>query len=273
MNQQLEAVIFDWAGTIVDFGSFAPTQIFVDAFRTAFNFNLSLEEARGPMGLGKWQHIEALGKHPEVHARWVAQFGKPMDEADIRHIYDTFIPLQQERVGLHSDLIPGALETVQALRQAGLKIGSTTGYPRAVMTTLMPLAAAKGYAPDCVVCADDLAAGARPGPWMALDCVQQLKINAVGRCVKVDDTAPGIEEGVNAGMWTVGLALSGSPAGLTLEEYRTATPETLQRVRERVSTELRAAGAHYIIDSVADLPALLTQIQARMSRGETPSAA
>ena len=121
--------------------------------------------------------------------------------------------------------------------------------------------------------ADDLAAGARPGPWMALDCVQQLKINAVGRCVKVDDTAPGIEEGVNAGMWTVGLALSGSPAGLTLEEYRTATPETLQRVRERVSTELRAAGAHYIIDSVADLPALLTLIQARMSRGETPSAA
>jgi HAD superfamily hydrolase (TIGR01509 family) len=164
-------------------------------------------------------------------------------------------------------------EIAQALRQAGLKIGSTTGYPRAVMTTLMPLAAAKGYAPDCVVCADDLAAGARPGPWMALDCVQQLKINAVGRCVKVDDTAPGIEEGVNAGMWTVGLALSGSPAGLTLEEYRTATPETLQRVRERVSTELRAAGAHYIIDSVADLPALLTQIQARMSRGETPSAA
>ncbi len=273
MNQQLEAVIFDWAGTIVDFGSFAPTQIFVDAFRTAFDFRLSLEEARGPMGLGKWQHIEALGKHPVVHARWVAQFGKAMDDADIRHIYETFIPLQQERVGLHSDLIPGALEAVNALRNAGFKIGSTTGYPRAVMNTLMPLAAAKGYAPDCVVCADDLAAGARPGPWMALDCVQQLKINAVRLCVKVDDTAPGIEEGVNAGMWTIGLALSGSPAGLTLEEYRTAAPEELQRVRDRVSAELRAAGAHYIIDSVADLPVLIEHIQARVARGETPSVA
>jgi phosphonoacetaldehyde hydrolase len=272
MQQQLEAVIFDWAGTIVDFGSFAPTQIFVDAFRTAFAFDLSLAEARGPMGLGKWQHIEALGQHPGVRARWVAQFGSPMGEAQVRHIYETFIPLQQERVGLHSDLIPGALEVVQQLRQSGFKIGSTTGYPRAVMETLIPLAAAKGYEPDCVVCADDLAAGARPGPWMALDCVQQLKINAVRLCVKVDDTAPGIAEGASAGMWTVGLALSGSPAGITLEEFRSLPPEQLQAVRARVSTELKAAGAHFVIDTVADLPALLPEIQARVARGESPSA-
>lgn len=270
MNQQLEAIIFDWAGTIVDFGSFAPTQIFVDAFRTAFQFDLSLEEARGPMGLGKWQHIEALGKTPAVHARWVAQFGKPMGDADIRHIYETFIPLQQERVGMHSDLIPGALEAVQQLRTLGLQIGSTTGYPRAVMSTLMPLAAAKGYLPDCVVCADDLTAGARPGPWMALDCVQQLKINSVHHCVKVDDTVPGIKEGVNAGMWTVGLALSGSPAGLSLDEYRAATPEQLDVVRQRVTAELRAAGAHYVIDTVADLTALVQDIQTRVEGGDTP---
>lgn len=272
MKQQLEAVIFDWAGTIVDFGSFAPTQIFVDAFRTAFQFELSLEEARGPMGLGKWQHIEALARQPEVHARWVAQYGKPMQEADVRHIYETFIPLQVERVGLHSAMIPGALDAVNALRHAGYKIGSTTGYPRAVMNTLMPLAAAQGYAPDCVVCADDLAAGARPGPWMALDCVQQLKINAVGHCVKVDDTTPGILEGIHAGMWSVGLALSGSPAGLTLDEYRAASPEQLQAVRDRVTAEFRAVGAHYVIDTVAELPALVQQIQARVARGETPSA-
>ena len=66
MTPQLEAVIFDWAGTIVDFGSFAPTQIFVDAFAQAYGFELSLEEARRPMGLGKWQHIEALGQE----SRW-----------------------------------------------------------------------------------------------------------------------------------------------------------------------------------------------------------
>ncbi len=270
MNHQLEAVIFDWAGTVVDFGSFAPTQIFVDAFKSAFNFDLTLAEARGPMGLGKWQHIEALGRDPEVGSRWQQQMGHAMQAADIQHIYDTFIPLQVERVGLHSDLIPGTLATLAQLRSWGCKVGSTTGYPRQVMTRLMALAADKGYSPDCTVCADDLAAGARPGPWMALDCVQQLKIGAVSHCVKVDDTLPGIAEGLNAGMWTVGVTLSGSPAGWTLQDMLGASEPERDAVRQRVGASLRAAGAHYAIDSVADLGPVLADIETRLARGERP---
>ena len=270
MQNTLEAVIFDWAGTIVDFGSFAPTQIFVDAFAAAFDFKLTLEEARGPMGLGKWQHIEALGKDAVIGARWQAQFGKPMGHDDIDHIYRTFLPLQVERVGAHSDLIPGAQATVTALREQGLKIGSTTGYPRQVMDRLMVEAAAKGYHPDCTVCADDLTAGARPGPWMALQCVLELKVGDVAHCVKVDDTLPGISEGVRAGMWTVGLALSGSPAGLTLAQYLAATPEELTTIRNKVTPEFKAAGAHYVIDSVADLAPVLKEIERRLAVYERP---
>ena len=270
MQNTLEAVIFDWAGTIVDFGSFAPTQIFVDAFAAAFDFKLTLEEARGPMGLGKWQHIEALGKDAVIGARWQVQFGKPMGHDDIDHIYRTFLPLQVERVGAHSDLIPGAQATVTALREQGLKIGSTTGYPRLVMERLMVEAAAKGYHPDCTVCADDLSAGARPGPWMALQCVLDLKVGDVAHCVKVDDTLPGISEGVRAGMWTVGLALSGSPAGLTLAQYLAATPEELTTIRNKVTPEFKAAGAHYVIDSVADLAPILKEIERRLAVYERP---
>lgn len=270
MQQGLEAVIFDWAGTTVDFGSFAPTQIFVDAFRSAFDFELSLQEARGPMGLGKWQHIEALGADPAVGARWQARFGRAMNHEDIDHIYRTFLPLQVERVGAHAELIPGALETVAALRARGLKVGSTTGYPRQVMDRLMVAAAEGGYTPDCTVCADDLAAGARPGPWMALQCVLELAIGSVAHCVKVDDTQPGIEEGINAGMWTVALALSGSPAGLTLAEYQAASPEQLHDVRERVKPAFRDAGAHFIIDTIADLPPVVDEIEQRLQRGERP---
>jgi phosphonoacetaldehyde hydrolase len=267
---QLEAVIFDWAGTMVDFGSFAPTQIFVDAFAQAYGFELSLAEARRPMGLGKWQHIEALGQDPDVGPRWVAQFGRPMSKDDVRHIYETFIPLQVERVGAHSALIPGAMELVQALRRQGLKIGSTTGYPREVMQRLMVLAAERGYAPDCTVCADDLAAGARPGPWMALACVQDLHIGAVSHCVKVDDTVPGIAEGLNAGMWTVGLTLSGSPAGWTHTQYEQADEATRRAVRERVTPMFEAAGAHFVIDTVADLQAVLLDIEERLAMGLRP---
>lgn len=270
MQHPLEAVIFDWAGTIVDFGSFAPTQIFVDAFKSAYGFDLSLDEARRPMGLGKWQHIEALGRDPDVAPRWLAHVGHPMGEAEVRHIYETFIPLQIERVGAHSALIPGALQVVTDLRQRGLKIGSTTGYPRAVMTPLMALASQQGYTPDCTVCADDLEAGARPGPWMALDCVRQLRIGAVAHCVKVDDTVPGIDEGRNAGMWTVGLALSGSPAGWTLAEFNAAGETERTELRERVGALFRAAGAHFVIDTVADLPPVLAEIEQRLARGQRP---
>lgn len=270
MKQPLEAVIFDWAGTIVDFGSFAPTQIFVDAFQTAFNFELTLAEARAPMGLGKWQHIEALGLNPAVDGRWRAQFGRSMNEGDVRHIYDTFIPLQVERVGVHSDLVPGALETVNGLRAQGLKIGSTTGYPRQVMERLMVLAAQKGYEPDCTVCADDLEAGSRPGPWMALDCVRQLRIGSVSRCVKVDDTVPGIAEGLNAGMWTVAVALSGSPAGWTQAQFASASEAERASMREQVTPAFQNAGAHHVIDTVADLPAVLRHIEHRLALGDRP---
>ena len=91
MNR-ISALILDWAGTTVDFGSFAPTQIFVEAFRQAFDIEITLEEARVPMGLGKWQHIEALGKLPAVDSRWQAKFGRAMTAADIDAIYAAFMP-------------------------------------------------------------------------------------------------------------------------------------------------------------------------------------
>jgi phosphonoacetaldehyde hydrolase len=269
-QQQLQALVLDWAGTVVDFGSFAPTQIFVDAFKKAYDFELSIAQARAPMGLGKWQHIEAIGQIPAVAQAWASRFGHAMTAQDIDHIYQTFMPLQVQRVGDHSDFIPGALDAVAHARGLGLKIGSTTGYPRAVMQVLMQIAAGNGYAPDCTVCADDLQAGSRPGPWMALECVQKLRIEAVWRCVKVDDTVPGLAEGRNAGMWTVGLALSGSPAGWTLDDYQRAGEQERQQVRARVVAEFQSAQPHYVIDTLQDLPAVLDTIEQRLQAGERP---
>lgn len=269
-TQALEAVIFDWAGTMVDFGSFAPTQIFVEAFRAAFDFELTLAEARAPMGLGKWQHIEALGQLPSVAARWQARFGRGLSQADVAVLYRTFMPLQIERVALHAGLIPGALEAVAAARARGLHIATTTGYPRAVMQRLMAAAADQGYRPDCTICADDLAAGSRPGPWQALQCVLELKIGAVQHCVKVDDTLPGLLEARRAGMWSVAVLLSGSPAGLSLEAYQALDAHARAATRQRVAQELGPAQPHYQIDSVADLLPVLDDIERRLQLGERP---
>lgn len=266
----VEAVIFDWAGTTVDFGSFAPTTIFVEAFRFAFDFDISLEEARGPMGLGKWDHIRALGDDPEIGNRWQAQFGRVMSDEDVDAIYKAFMPLQIRKVVDHADLIPGTEKTLAYLRASDIKIGSCSGYPRAVMEVLCEKAAENGYSPDCVVASDDLAAGARPGPWMALQNVIELAIKDVGQCVKVDDSAPGIFEGHRAGMWTVGLSLSGNESGLTLEQFLSAGDQEKKVARDKAMVRLNSANPHYVIDTIADFPKVVEDINRRLSNGERP---
>ncbi|MBZ7572984.1 phosphonoacetaldehyde hydrolase [Klebsiella oxytoca] len=269
MNR-INAVILDWAGTTVDFGSFAPTQIFVEAFRQAFAVEITLEEARVPMGLGKWQHIAALGKLPSVDARWQAKFGRAMNAADIDAIYAAFMPLQIAKVVDFSAPIAGVVDTIAALRAEGIKIGSCSGYPRPVMEKLAPAAAAQGYAPDHWVATDDLAVGGRPGPWMALQNFIVLGIDSVAHCVKVDDSAPGITEGLTAGMWSVGLAVSGNEFGASWEEYQQMSAEEIAARREHAAGKLSAAGAHYVVDTLADLPGVIADINRRLAQGERP---
>jgi len=265
----LQAVVFDWAGTLVDHGSFAPTQVLIDAF-AGFGIAITLAEARVPMGLAKWDHIQALGRQPGVAARWQARFDRPMGHDDVDALYAAFMPLQVERVAQYSTLIPGAREVVDGLRARGLKLGSCSGYPRVVMDRLLPHAAAQGLRLDHAVATDDLKPGGRPGPWMALANVIELGVGELAACVKVDDTVPGIEEGLAAGMWTVGLALSGNETGLTLPELQALAPDAVQAHRRRAAMTLARAGAHVVIDSVAELPAVLDQIEARLARGERP---
>ena len=265
---RIQAVVFDWAGTIVDHGSRAPMGVFVEVFKR-FGVEISVAEARAPMGLPKWQHIEAVGRQPAVAARWRAAHGRDFADADVDRIYDIFTPLNAEVVPQFADIIPGALDTVAALRDRGLKIGSTTGYNRPIMAVLAPIAAAAGYMPDNLVCAGDLAEG-RPGPLMMYRCFIDLGIWSPASVIKVDDTVPGIEEGLNAGTWTVGLSVSGNCFGLSTDETAALAPADFARRRAGAVRNLTLAGAHYVIDSVADLLPVLDAIDGRLARGERP---
>lgn len=265
----LQAVIFDWAGTLVDFGSLAPTQIFVEAF-ASFGITLTLAQARGPMGLSKWDHIHQLLQDDSIAAQWHTTFGSAPTDEDVDAIYARFMPMQIAKVGEFSAPIAGAPELLTWLRAQGLKVGSCSGYPREVLNQLLPQAAAAGIVPDHVVAGDELAAGGRPGPFMALANVLAMGITDVRACVKVDDTVPGIAEGRNAGMWTVGLSLSGNEVGYSLAEYVQAPQAEVDARVAAAEAKLKAAGAHYVVRSVADLPAVLAQIAAAMRAGHTP---
>lgn len=265
----LQAVIFDWAGTLVDFGSLAPTQIFVEAFAT-FGITITLAQARGPMGLSKWDHIYQLLQDQSIAAQWQTVFGRVPSNEDVDAIYARFMPMQIAKVGEFSAPIAGAVELLQWLRAKGLKVGSCSGYPREVLNQLLPQAEAAGIKPDYVVAGDELEAGGRPGPFMALANVLALGIGDVRACVKVDDTVPGIEEGLRAGMWTVGLSLSGNEVGYSVEEFARADAAEVDARVAVAEAKLKAAGAHYVVRSVADLPEVLAKIAAEMRVGRMP---
>lgn len=272
MNYQqpkhLQAAILDWAGTVVDFGSFAPTQIFVEAF-AEFGVQVSLAEARGPMGMGKWDHIRTLCNVPEIAERYRAAFGRVPSDDDVTAIYERFMPLQIAKIAEHSALIPGALDTIASLRSKGLKIGSCSGYPAVVMEKVVQLAERNGYVADHVVATDEVPNG-RPHPAQALANVIALGISDVAACVKVDDTTPGILEGRSAGMWTVALTCSGNALGLTHEQFRALPAEQLARERLRIAQLFEGSRPHYLIDTINELPAVIEDINARLKRGETP---
>jgi phosphonoacetaldehyde hydrolase len=258
---KFKAVIFDWAGTMVDFGSFAPMGVFVEAFKR-FGIETTIDEARGPMGLPKWDHIHTMLQQPRIAAAWEAEYGHAPARADVDRVYDVFVPMNEEVAAQYAGLVPGALETVRYLRERGMKIGSTTGYTRSIMERVLPVAAEQGYEPDNLVCSDDLAEG-RPGPLGIYQCMVDLAVYPPSALIKVDDTEPGIAEGVAAGCLTVGVALSGNYVGKTPEELAALSPEAVQALREPAAAKLLAAGADHVIDTVADLPALLDRLDPR----------
>jgi phosphonoacetaldehyde hydrolase len=268
MSGHLKAAIFDWAGTVIDFGSRAPMGAFVEAFRR-FDVTISVPEARKPMGLPKRAHVAALMADPAIAARWTEAHGAAPGEPEIEALYEVFVPLNTEVVADFCTLIPGALEMADAVRARGMKLGSTTGYVRPIMDRVLPLAAAQGYAPDNLVCAGDLADG-RPTPLMMYRCFADLGVYPPAAVVKIDDTEPGILEGLAAGTWTVGVSISGNCVGLSAEEWAATPAEEQAGLRARAEAQLLGVGAHFVIDSIADLMPVIDEIEARMDRGEKP---
>jgi phosphonoacetaldehyde hydrolase len=271
MTDSIKAVILDWAGTVVDFGSRAPMGAFVRAF-AEFGVAIEVADARGPMGMAKWDHIHAVGKSPRVAAAWRARHGRDFASADADAIFAVFEPMNAASVVEHAGFVPGALAALAVLRGRGIRFGSTTGYTRPIMQRLLPVAAAAGYEPEVVVCAGDLPAG-RPSPLMMWYAMARMGVWPADRVVKVDDTPVGIGEGVAAGTWTVGLALTGNISGLSEAELTALPSPEVAAIRARATAEMAAAGADLTIDSIADLPDAVAEIERRAAAGGRPGGA
>lgn len=243
----VHTVLFDLAGTTIDCGCLAPVGVFVEVFRR-HGVTVDITTARGPMGTHKREHIRRVCELPSVRAQW----GGVPSEADIDALYAEAEPLQIAVLPQHAELIPGVEEVLHTVRARGLKIGATTGYTRPMVDVLAPLI----WVPDTLVCASDVPAG-RPAPYMNHLAAMRLGAPDVGGCVVVGDTVSDMQAARNAGMWAVGVAMTGNEVGLPWPELTSLPLAERQRRRRFATARLLEAGAHFVIDSVVDLPGVI----------------
>jgi phosphonoacetaldehyde hydrolase len=264
----IAAVVFDWAGTVVDHGSLAPIRSLQRVFAQR-EIEVADEVARRDMGLAKRDHIRNLLAEPEVASAWKERYHREATESDAEAVYQEFIPVQTECLLAYSHVIDGVAQVAEELRARGIRIGGTTGYTRAMMEPLEVQARAQGYAPDRYMCPDDVSAG-RPHPFMCLRLAADFGAAPLGACVKVGDTLSDIDEGHNAGMWTVGVLRTGNMVGLSAEEWA-SLPEVRKRtLLERAESLMRERQAHYVANSVAEILPVLEKIAERIGAGERP---
>lgn len=260
--------MLDWAGTMLDHGSLAPLAAFLEVFRLE-GVLVTPEEARAFMGMHKRDHLKSIAGVPRVGEEWRKAKGSDPAEADIDRMYAAFSPIQIGLLPRFSELIPGALEAVEKLRARRVKIGSNTGYSAPMMEVVLAEARKQGLEVDAMVCADDVPEG-RPAPWMAFEVARRLGVYPPSALVKVDDTVAGVKEGLNAGMWSVGVARTGNEMGLSVSELEAMPLGEIESRLEAARGRLSEAGAHFVIGGLDELPACVEEIDRRLSGGEKP---
>lgn len=259
--RNLKAVLFDWAGTTIDYGSLAPTIVFQEILAQV-GVPITMAEAREPMGMAKRDHIAAVLAMPRVAQEWQRVHGRPSDSSTIDDLYAKFLPLQREIILRYSHVIPGVPEVVDACRRRGLKIGSSTGYTQELMEGVLMQAEREGYKPDVCVCPNEVPAG-RPAPWLNLRAAELLHAHPVEHVVVVDDTKVGIEAARNAGMWAIGVSKTGNAMGMSQADVEKMSASLLESRLAEIRVEMLGAGAHEVIEGVPDLMPVLEDLDQR----------
>jgi len=273
-RSSLKAAILDWSGTTLDAHVLAPAVVFVDVFQK-FGVPISMTEARGPMGLRKDLHIAKILQNDAVRQRWKKVKGTLPDEKTVDMLFESFVPMQMAVLDKYSALIPGTVQAVKALREKfKLKIGLTTGFTRVMVDKLLENAKKQGFEPDTTVAGDDVPnnMGFRPAPFMVYQNMCKLGVYPIHTVVKVDDTVTGVGEGLNAGCWTIGIAGWSNYTDVdSLEHWANMSAKEQEERRQRSRDKLKGSGAHYVLNTISEVPEAVQDINDRLARGELPA--
>ncbi|MBU6175579.1 MAG: phosphonoacetaldehyde hydrolase [Planctomycetes bacterium] len=250
----IRAILLDWAGTTIDYGSLAPVEV-VRAVFQHYGIAVTESEAREPMGQAKIDHIKAVLAMPRIASQWRSQTSAEPTDQDVQKIYKDFLLLQKEVLARYSDPIPGVPEAIAFFRSMNCKIGSTTGYTRELMEVVIPIAARGGYQPDVTICSDEVASG-RPAPWSNFHAAEKLGVYPMSQIVIVDDSIAGIQAGKNAGCFSVAVSKTGNALGLPLEGVNRLEVDQLADRLLQIDRVFYESGADLVVESVEELAKL-----------------
>lgn len=267
-NSLVRGVIFDIAGTIIDHGSIAPIIAFQELFKS-IGIPITETEARLPMGSEKREHIRQLLAMPRIYEKWISLYQSAPDEHAINRLYQGFVDHLMIAINQTATPVSGLMQTLQFLKDNGIKVGCNTGYSRQIVDEIKLHFDRLGFTPDSLICATDVTRG-RPFPDMSLKNAEELGLDQPDTGIKVDDTIVGIQAGLNAGMWTVGVATSGNEVGLSESDWNNLSTEEKDHRKAKAYKNLYDAGAHFVIDSIADMPSVIDEINQRLANGQKP---
>ncbi len=264
----IKGVVFDWAGTLIDYGCKAPTAVFIEIFKQ-YGIEITMAEARGPMGLAKKDHIKEILNKNNITAQWINKYNNPPCDEDVDRLYEKLTPALINIIPQFVNIIPGVKEVMGTLREANIKIGSTTGYVTEMMEPVINLVRSEGILPDAIVASDMVIEG-RPAPFMIFKNAELLNVFPLCNVVKVGDTVADVKEGLNAGMWVVGYSKCGNEVGLSQDEMELLSKEEVDLKVIQAKYKLMKAGAHFVVEGPWELISVLKKINQLIENGELP---
>lgn len=274
---KVENIILDFSGTCVDSFTLAPAIAFVEVFKK-YNINICIKEAvKKPMGLYKFDHIKYILNMEDVKRQWFKEYNRETTDNDLNNIYKDFIKLQIEVLPNYCKPLPKVVETMNILRKNNIKFGGCSGFSREMINTILKNTSDKGLFFESTFLADDINdekkifLGGRPYPFMIYQNLFNLENKNISQCIKVDDSAVGIEEGLAANCWTVGISNYSNYINVnSVEEFSQMSELEKKERKEYSKKKLIESGCHYVIGEFDELIYVVDDINNRLENGERP---
>ena len=256
----IRSCIFDLGGTLVDRYSLTTILSLKNAFQKngiILNNKLIFKD----MGIKKQDHITIILNDEHISWSWRHIHGRHPDINDSHRLFEEYNSIQKVRCTELMDIIPETKKTIDLLRDKGIQLGVTTGFNYHTMRLIKEKLDKNNIILDNYISSTCLDLPARPNPSMIIENMYRFDINDPKQVIKIDDTVVGIEEGKNAGCWTVGVSRWSINMKLpSIDDAYGLSDFYLEDKKKKCRAQLVQSGADYVIDTLDELPYIINRI-------------